>query len=83
MYQKVTFTLPKFIIDRLNNQIPRGKRSEFVAKTIDNQLTRKVLTAKLKKTDPVEEFIKIGMQIKPKKNFTLEETLKLIEKGRA
>lgn len=38
--EKVTVSLPKEIVDALRKQIPRRKRSEFIAETVKKQLKR-------------------------------------------
>ena len=38
--EKVTVSLPKEIVDALRKQIPRRKRSEFIAETVKKQLER-------------------------------------------
>ena len=37
-YQKVTVTLPKELLERLNETVPSRKRSMFIAEAIEEQL---------------------------------------------
>jgi len=38
--EKVTVSLPKEIVDALRKEIPRRKRSKFIAETVKNQLKK-------------------------------------------
>jgi len=38
--EKVTVSLPKEIVDTLRKEIPRRKRSKFIAETVKNQLKK-------------------------------------------
>lgn len=81
MYQKVTITLPKTIVKDFYSQVPKGKRSEYIALSLQQNLIKDQITKRssLKETlKSISEFTKKN----PQKSLTPEETIALINKGR-
>jgi metal-responsive CopG/Arc/MetJ family transcriptional regulator len=83
MYQKVTLTLPESVVKKLNELIPKGKRSEFVAKNLEAGLStekfNKILRRDRKKVfSEIARFAKENMH----KSLTGEEVQELIDRDR-
>lgn len=73
--QRLTVSMPFFVYQRLQAKIPKGQVSQFVTKSIQNQLAKKIYSA----GDAVEEFFKLAAKM-PKKTATEIKTA--INQGR-
>jgi len=80
MYIKTTITLPEHLIGMLNMSIEKGKKSNFIAKAIEEKLFRmKIENVRRSKENPIDELIEFTKDL-PKSNH--EEIMKSIKKGR-
>ncbi len=77
MYQKVTITLPVWLVEMLNKNVKKGEKSSFVSKAIHEKLVDEKLRKRVK--DPVKAFHELR-NITPK--LSHDEILDSIERGR-
>ena len=76
-YHRVTVSLPKNIYEDLLSLYGKGKISSVVAEAVE----KKVLEKKLKKEDPVEEFLSLREKLNLPK-LSDKEIFAAIRKGR-
>ena len=70
--QRISVSLPDHVYQGLNEQIPNGKVSAFVAQAIENKLISF-------NNDPIREFLMIKDKLPKKKD---KEIIQAIKKGR-
>ena len=71
--KRVTISIPEYLYNNLNEEVPAGQVSSFVAQAVETRLMER-------SSDPVGDFIKLREKV-PK--IRREDILKAIRKGRA
>lgn len=82
MYQKVTFTLPKTTVKKLNKLAKKGERSALIAKLIEDEKTERRINKILNKKS-LEEINKEVQRLKKGvQNLSVEEIIELKDRDR-
>ncbi len=79
-YQKATFTLPVFLVEQLEKEVPHGEKSRSVSDAIQKWLIEKRLKrVSSQGEDPVDDFIELRKKVP---QYEQDEISEMIEEGR-
>lgn len=70
--QRITISLPQYLADDLDRQIPAGQVSRFVSQAVEKEITKITV-------DPFDDFINLRKKMPKIKKDTI---MKAIKKGR-
>lgn len=78
-FVRVTFTVPKYIVESLDNHVEKGKKSHFVAEALQYKLAQ-VNFESIKKKDAFTQIKAVRKALK--KKYTTKEIIDFISEDR-